>query len=157
MFTERASIVCRTMHEATCIFNGTQPCTRDANSASTSYDTDDNSFSRVRVCRASAEKKGSPTRDTSPVHSRISRTKVDLLRKIFFLVSPWLVSIYNLKTLSYVRDSLSCAGKEETRYPIPLYPPRKVLREKPHISRPANLKILKSTFPAARVMAPDDC
>lgn len=107
-------------------------------------------------CRTSAEKKRSLTRDTSPVHSRISRTKVDLLRDLFPGFSPWPVSIYNLKTL--VRAQLSFL-RQKGRREAPSHSTllEKVLREKPHISRPANLKILKSTFPAARVMAPDDC
>lgn len=156
MFIECTSAVCRAMYEVACIFNGTQPCTRDANSTSSSYDTDDNSFFRECECRTSAEKKRSLTRDISPVHSRISRTKVDLLCDLFPGFSLARLHL-QFKNATYVRDSFFLRQKGRRKAPSHLTLPEKVLREKPHISRPANLKILKSTFPAARVMAPDDC
>lgn len=106
--------------EATCIFNGTQSCTQDANLTSTSYDTDDNSFSRVRVL-CECGKKRSLTCDTSPVHSGISRTKVDLLCDLF--PGFFLACLQLQFRKARVRRAVFLAKKEDKGSPF--YPPRK--------------------------------
>lgn len=111
---------CSPPHEATCIFNGIPTaCTRDANSTSTSYDTvDDDSFSRARAPSRVQRKKGSSTRDTSPVPIRAFQGQKSTSFAILFLVSPGPGSVYDLKT----RAARLLAPKRKTKDPVPLLP-----------------------------------
>jgi hypothetical protein len=149
---------CATHVKRPVFLTGSNARTRDASSTSASYDTDDNSFSRIRV-RSECRKRGSPTRDASPVRSHVSRTKVDLLRDLFpgfFLSSRLRLQFKDVRARARP-SSLHRKGSRVSLSRPSLMVRKSASREAAYISRPANLKILKSTFPAARMMAWDDC
>lgn len=105
-------------------------------------------------CRRECGKKGSSTRDTSPASIRAFQGQKSTSFAILFLVSPGPCLRLRFQD---ARGSPSRGKKEDKGSRPTSAHPEKVLREERHISRPANLKILKSTFLAVRMMAPDDC